>query len=254
MRERAEAIGGSLQIRSGPGEGTRVIARLPRVLETVSNEAIRGLRVLLVDDHPLYLDGLRNMLSARGVQVVGLAHDGLQAQELARKLLPDMILMDVHMPRCDGLEATRRIKADLPDVKIVMLTMAADDDVLFKALKNGASGYLLKSLAGKQFFDLLTEVMRGEMVLAPSLAARVLAEFARQGNSPVVEEEATLTTRQHEVLELVIRGMTNKEIAARLNVSPATVKYHVAQILERLQLKSRYELSQYVQEQGLGDK
>ncbi len=254
MRERAEAIGGSLQIRSGPGEGTRVIARLPRVLETVSNEAIRGLRVLLVDDHPLYLDGLRNMLSARGVQVVGLAHDGLQAQELARKLLPDLILMDVHMPRCDGLEATWRIKADLPDVKIVMLTMAADDDVLFKALKNGASGYLLKSLAGKQFFDLLTEVMRGEMVLAPSLAARVLAEFARQGDSPVVEEEATLTTRQREVLELVIRGLTNKEIAARLDVSPTTVKYHVAQILERLQLKSRYELAQYVQEQGLGDK
>ncbi|MEE8391087.1 MAG: response regulator, partial [Anaerolineae bacterium] len=128
MRERAEGVGGSLDIQSQPGAGTRITARLPRMLEVKVDEDIRGLRVLLVDDHELYLKGLRNLLSTRGVHVVGLAHDGLQAEKMACELLPDLILMDVEMPRCDGLEATRRIKAVLPEVRIVMLTIAADDE------------------------------------------------------------------------------------------------------------------------------
>ena len=250
MRERAEAVGGSLQVRSRPGDGTQVIVRLPRALESSVDKALGGVRVLLVDDHVLYLEGLRNMLSARGVQVVGLAHDGLQAQELARKLSPDLILMDVHMPHCDGLEAARRIKADLPDIDVVMLTVSADDDVLFTALKNGASGYLLKNLAGKQFFDLLAEVMRGETVLSPSLAARVLTEFAQAQPEPgaqATQAPPALTARQRQVLELVAQGLTNKEITKKLNISLATVKYHISHILERLHLKSRYELAQYAQ-------
>lgn len=250
MRERAEAVGGRLEIRSEPGQGTQIIVRLPMLLEDPAETSVHAWRILLVDDHPLFRDGLRNMLSTRGVQVVGVANDGLEAQTLARQLLPDLILMDVEMPVCNGLEATRQITADLPEIKIVMLTVAADDEILFEALKAGASGYLLKNLEGRQFFSLLTEVMRGETVLSPVLATRMLAEMARPVESPEVGTEA-LTTRQQEVLELVAQGLSNREVASVLNITERTVKYHVSQILERLQLRNRYELAQYAQKQGL---
>lgn len=251
MRERAEAVGGSLEVRSAEGEGTQVIVRLPRVLETPAEEEVRGLRMMVVDDHPLYREGLRNMLSARGIQVVGVAHDGLEAQDLAREHQPDLILMDVEMPRCDGVEATRHIKAELSDTKIVMLTVAADDDTIFKALKNGASGYLLKSVEERHFFTLLTEVMRGETVLSPAVAERVLSAFVKGEDESAAGEAdvPTLTVRQLEVSELVTQGLTNKEIAERLHVTEVTVKYHVSQILERLQLRSRHELARYTQTQ-----
>jgi len=251
MRERAESVGGGLEVRSAPGRGTRVFVRLPLSLVPSPQEGLeRGIRVLLVDDHPLYLEGLRGLLASRGLHVVGQAHDGLEAQEQARALHPDLILMDVHMPRCDWVEATRRIKADLPDTKIVMLTVAAEGDILFEALKSGASGYLLKSLDGAKFFSLLADVMRGETVLSPALANQVLAEFARKPDDETVDA-APLTPRQHEVLELVAQGPTNQEIARALYVSEATVKYHISQILERLHLQSRYQLAQYAQERGL---
>ncbi len=251
MRERAESVGGGLEVRSASGRGTRVIVRLPLSLVPSPQEGLeRGIRVLLVDDHPLYLEGLRGLLASRGLHVVGQARDGLEALEQARSLRPDLILMDVQMPRCDGVEATRRIKAELPEAKIVMLTVAAEGDILFEALKSGASGYLLKSLDGAQFFSLLADVMRGETVLSPALANQVLAEFARKPDDETVDT-APLTPRQHEVLELVAQGPTNQEIARALYVSEATVKYHVSQILERLHLQSRYQLAQYAQERGL---
>jgi DNA-binding NarL/FixJ family response regulator len=152
--------------------------------------------------------------------------------------------MDVEMPNCDGLEATRRIKAELPGVRVVMLTVAADEDTLLEALKCGADGYLLKDLESRQFFELLCGVMREENVLSPTLASRVLKELTEDG---AFEEPDTsqLTSRQREVLELVAQGMTNREVAQRLFISPDTVKYHVSQILERLQVQSRYELAQF---------
>ena len=268
-----------MEIRSTPGVGTQVIVHLPRQLKLEEGEGVRGLRVLLVDDHPLYLDGLRTMLAARGVQVVGMARDGLQAQQLAHTLYPDLILMDVEMPVCNGIEATRAIKMALPQIKIVMLTVAAEDATLFEALKLGASGYLLKNLDSGQFFHLLREVMRGETVLSPRLATQVLATFAQDAPPPEPEppliapseiEEAmltagkadsaaadllpTLTHRQQAVLRLVVQGLTNKEIAKELSITERTVKYHIGLILERLQLRSRYELARYAQEQGFTDK
>ncbi len=261
MRERAEAVGGSLELRSFPGEGTQVIVHVPRVLQPAQKETVRGLRVLLVDDHPLYLEGLHNLLVVRGVQVVGMAPDGLEAQELARKLLPDLILMDVVMPRCNGLEATRRIKAELPDIKIVMLTVATEDETLFEALKYGASGYLLKSLNRTQFFNLLTEAMRGETVLSPTLASRVLAAFKPTENIPNAHPEPVsppparpnafpeLNPRQAKILTLVALGLTYKEIGDKIFLSEAGVKYHMGQILKRLQLKSRREATVYAQKQ-----
>lgn len=264
MRERLESVGGRLEIRSNPAGGTQIIARLPRLLAALEEENIQGIRVLLVDDHPLYLEGLRNLLSAKGLMVVGQARNGLEAQELAQQLSPDLILMDVEMPVCDGLEATRLIKEKLPHLKIVMLTVAADEEKLFTALQNGASGYLLKSLDSTKFFNLLSEVMRGETVLSPKLAAQVLSKFSQKETSlppaapttpaevtPTLTDTPTLTTRQLDVLQLVAQGLTNKEIADLLHISERTVKFHVSQILEQLQLRSRYELASYAKQQRL---
>jgi two-component system NarL family response regulator len=252
MRERAESVGGYLEVRSKLDEGTSIIVHLPSTLPQKQVEMLGGARVLLVDDHPLYLEGLRSLLAARGFQVIGTAHDGLQAQSLARNLRPDLILMDVNMPRCDGLEATKHIKEELPDIKIIMLTVAAEGETLFKALKNGASGYLLKSLEGGQFFTLLANVLDGETALSPELASMVLAEFARSDTEPPskIEEVVTLTGRQNEVLELTAQGLSNKEIANALHITEATVKYHVSQILKRLHLQSRYQLAHYARERG----
>jgi PAS domain S-box-containing protein len=252
IHERAESVDGRLEVRSAPGEGTSIIVRLPRALSQTQTTIGSGVRVLLADDHPLYLEGLRSLLASRGFQVIGTAHDGLQAQALAHNLRPDLILMDVHMPRCDGLEATKHIKEELPNTKIVMLTIAAEGDTLFEALKYGASGYLLKSLEGKQFFNLLANVLDGETALSPEMATMVLAEFARRGMEPPSksDESVTLTRRQNEVLELTAQGLSNKAIANTLHITEATVKYHVSQILERLHLKSRYQLAKYARERG----
>jgi DNA-binding NarL/FixJ family response regulator len=143
---------------------------------------MQPMRVLLVDDHPLFKEGLRNLLAARGIEVVGTARDGYEALDRARQLHPDVILMDIKMPRCDGLTATRLIKTEIPEVAIVMLTTSDDDDSLFEAIKSGASGYLLKSLDADRFFELLSGVAMGEPALSPELAARILGEFARPRN------------------------------------------------------------------------
>ncbi len=136
---------------------------------------------MLADDHPLFLDGLKNLLSAHGVKVLGTARDGLEALEKARSLRPDVILMDIQMPRCDGLCATRLIKAELPEIKIVMLTMSSDDDDLFEAIKCGACGYLLKTQDTEEFFGHLAALEHGEPPLSPGLAARILRQLSQQG-------------------------------------------------------------------------
>lgn len=252
MRERAESVGGQLELRSRSGAGTEVIVHLPHSLEFPLEKGVSGLRILLVDDHPLYLEGLRTMLSARGLQVVGMAANGLEAIKLAEQLQPDLILMDVEMPGCNGLEATQCIKADFPEIKIVMLTVAADDETLFKALQAGANGYLLKNLKDREFFTLLNEVMQDEIALSPSLAGRILTEFAQRGDlaEDDAETQPGLTARQQEVLVLVAQGLSNREIAKRLHITYATVKFHIRQTLARLSLSNRYELTEYARKQG----
>ena len=252
MRERAEKVGGRLDIRSAPGEGTQIIVRVPRQLAIGDPEtAVSGLRILLVDDHQLYLEGIQNLLRTRGVQVIGTANNGLEAQNKAAALQPDLILMDVDMPVCNGLEATRQIKQQWPDIKIVMLTVSAEEEKLLTALRYGASGYLLKSVDGSQFFQMLADAMRGETVLTPQMAAQMLTDMAQAVEAVEAAEDVAetavdnivLTPRQKEVLELVIQGYTNKEVAEQLGLTERTVKYHVSHILERYQLSSRYELS-----------
>jgi two-component system NarL family response regulator len=208
------------------------------------------MKTLLVDDHPLFLDGLKNLLTVRGIEVVGTARDGMEALEKARTLHPEIILMDIQMPNLDGLAATRLIKAELRDVKIVMLTMSAEDEDLFEAIKNGACGYLLKTLDVDEFFSLFVGLARGEVPLSPGLAGKVLEEFARQAmeSKSIKRVEAkteALSARQIQVLTLVAQGLTYKEVGAKLCLAERTIKYHIGEIIERLHLENRAQAIQY---------
>jgi DNA-binding NarL/FixJ family response regulator len=218
-------------------------------------EAIKPIKILLVDDHPLFREGIQKLLAAHGFLVVGTAGDGLEALAQARALRPDLILMDVQMPRCDGLAATRMIKAEMPEVKIVMLSVSEDDADLFEALRSGACGYLLKNLDARVFFDLLAQVMQGEAALAPGMTIKVLAEFARQAGGPgaAAQESQTapaLSSRQIEILALAAQGLTYKQVGEALCLSERTIKYHVGELLKRLHLKNRAQLIAYAAQMG----
>jgi two-component system NarL family response regulator len=217
------------------------------------------MRILLVDDHPLFLDGLKTLLTTRGQEVVGSARDGQQAVEKARSLKPEVIFMDIEMPELNGLAATRLIKAEQPDIKIVMLTMSANDDNLFAALRSGACGYLLKTEETEKFFELFLSLLRGEVPLSPSLAGKVLDEFARQGwahrsAAKASPKEEPLTPRQIEVLMLVAQGLIYKEVAAKLFVTEQTIKYHMGEIIQRLHLRNRREVIEYARRMKLDGK
>lgn len=214
------------------------------------------MKILLVDDHPLFLDGLNTLLTIRGYDVIGIARNGQEAIELARSLKPEVILMDIEMPGINGLTATRMIKAELPDIKIVMLTMSNDDDALFAALKSGACGYLLKTEETDKFLELLSGLMKGESPLSGTIAGRVLHEFAKHGwssksNGKLDNEEPFLTPRQIEVLTLVTQGLTYKEVAAKLFLTEHTIKYHMGEIISRLHLENRQQVIEYARRMKL---
>ncbi|KAA3662346.1 MAG: response regulator [Chloroflexi bacterium] len=243
MRERAIELGGSLEIRSTPGQGTQVLITMavqPETEETAPSQLTAPLRVLLVDDHPLFIEGLANILKIYGITVVGTASNGLEAQKLARQTHPDLIVMDIEMPICDGIEATQRIKAEFPDQRIIMLTVSATDDTLFAALKAGASGYLLKNMQAEELFMLIAGMGDGVPPIAPQLAGKVMAEFQR-----VTRPEVELNKRQWEILQLVANGRSYREVAAQLYVSERTIKRHMRQIMDILHLDSRAKAEAY---------
>jgi len=222
-------------------------------------------KVLLVDDNRLMLEGLQNLLEAHDIEVVGMGHDGLEAVELAGSTGPDVILMDVRMPGCDGLEATRRIKARMPGARIVILTTSGEDEDLFEAIKSGACGYLLKSIDTETLVEALVQAREGTPPFSPGLAARLLDEFARGPRpeepttaAPSTEAERTgqgeaLNPRQVQVLKLVAEGLSYKEVGARLFLSPRTVKYHMAEIMDRLHLENRAQVLAHAGRMGLGN-
>jgi len=205
------------------------------------------MRILIADDHSLFRDSLRSLLEAQGYEVVGEARNGREAVELARRLRPEIVLMDLSMPEMDGLAATRVISAEGLEVKVVVLTASDDDAHLFEAIKSGAQGYLLKDLEASQFFTLLEGVERGEPALTPSLARRLLAEFAHPAKAaPAQQNPDALTDREREVLELLVRGVTsNRKLAAKLGVSENTVKFHLRNILDKLHLNNRAQVVSY---------
>ncbi len=214
------------------------------------------MKILLVDDHALFRESLQNLLSLHGYQVVGTAGDGLEALEKARRLHPDLILMDIEMPVCDGLAATRLIKAEMPEIKIVMLTVAQQDEDLFESLKSGASGYLLKSSRASQLLWHLGQLADGQPALSPGLADKILDEFARMGKqleskSGQVEETADLTARQREILTLIAQGMTYEEMGKTLDLSERTIRYHMGEIIQRLHLENRSQVIAYAARMGL---
>ena len=221
------------------------------------------MRVLLVDDNRLMLEGLQNLLEVHNIKVAGVAFNGFESIELARKLNPDVILMDISMPRCDGLTATRLIKAEMPEAKIIILTTSTDDEDLFKAIKSGACGYLLKSIDTDELVDALNQVRQGTPPFSPGLAAKLLEEFARviNPNEPIFSkkseenEEATsgsvLSARQIEVLRLVAGGLSYKEVGARLFLSERTIKYHMAEIMNRLHFENRAQVLAFAGRMGL---
>jgi DNA-binding NarL/FixJ family response regulator len=212
------------------------------------------MRVLIADDHPLFRDGLRSLLEARGIEVVGEARNGREAVERARRFDPDVVLMDLSMPEVNGLAATRLISAAVPNVKVVILTASEDDADLFEAIKSGAQGYLFKNLDSGEFFRLLEGVARGEPALTPGLARKLLGEFARPAPAPraPTDRPAELTDREREVLDLLVQGVTtNRELAERLVVSENTVKYHLRNILDKLHLQNRAQVVAYAVRQGM---
>ena len=211
------------------------------------------MRILLADDHALFRDGLASLLDAWGHEVVGLASNGVEAAELAERVRPDLVLMDVRMPGGSGLDATARIKASCPDTAIVMVTVSEDEDDLFAAIKAGAQGYLLKNLEAAQLHSMIDAVGRGEAAISPATAARIIEEFVRRErlvDDPPADPDR-LTDRELEVLALVTQGLRNKEIAAELGISENTAKYHLRNILEKLHAQSRTEVAARAVREGL---
>lgn len=210
------------------------------------------IKILIADDHKLFRQGLISLIQTREelAEVIGEAETGEDAVRLAEQLLPDVILMDIYMPQMDGLQAAKKIHARFPQIAIVMLTSSERDGHLYEAVQLGVSGYLLKSLDANELFDLLHGIKDGEMAMTRAMASKLLKSV---GNRLVDENrgEHSLTERELFVLRLVASGASNQEIANKLTISINTVKSHIKNILEKLQLENRTQAAAYALKHGL---
>jgi DNA-binding NarL/FixJ family response regulator len=210
-------------------------------------------KILLVDDQILFRKGLRALLEAEeDMEVVSEASNGHEAADKVKAFRPAVVLMDIHMPECNGIEATRLIKADDPAVKVVILTVSDDDDDLFEAIKAGAEGYLLKNLRPDELMQMLRSVVANEAPVSPAIASKLLGEFRRRPRDDERQPHGPeLTSREREVLQLVAEGMSNAEIGLKLCVVEGTVKNHLHNILEKLHLQNRVQAAAYAMRSGL---
>src|SRR5262245_15235560 len=215
---------------------------------------MKPLRIMLADNHVLFHKEIASLLNAhQDMEVIGEAGDGIEAVDMARRTIPDIILMDVNMPNRNGLEAVKIIKREMPHIQIVMLTVSDNDDDLFTAIKNGARGYLLKNLEPQQLYKMLDGLRQGEAAISGVMASKILQEFRQPEQSHRDQTEAVdeLTSREIEVLDQVVTGATNKEIADALHITENTVKIHLRNILEKLQVQNRIQAAVRAVREGL---
>ncbi|MBI5031152.1 MAG: response regulator transcription factor [Chloroflexi bacterium] len=213
------------------------------------------IRVLVADDHTIVREGVRLLLDAQpDIEVIGEAADGREAVNMIRQFRPDLVVMDIQMPNLNGLEATREIKREFPQIQILALTMYESDEYFFQVLNAGASGYVLKKAASADLLSAIRAVHSGDVFLYPSVARRLVSDYLTRVKSG--EEKNSfdgLTAREHEVLKLIAEGHTNQAIADKLVITPSTVQTHRTRIMQRLNLHNRAELIQYARRKGLLD-
>ena len=208
-------------------------------------------RVMLVDDHPFWIDALGEDLTELGCDVVAVAHEGAQVMDRARATLPDVVVMDLNIPSPDGATCTQMLTGEFPDVKVLVMSASGERDDVLRAVKAGASGYVLKSATKQELLDAVTKTAEGEAVFTATLAGLVLGEYRRMANNPADDDSPALTPREFEVLRLVAKGLSYRDISEQLFVSHRTVQNHVQNVLRKLQLHNRVELTRYAIQQGL---
>jgi DNA-binding NarL/FixJ family response regulator len=210
-----------------------------------------SIRVVVVDDHPVWRDGLRQDLERAGLSVVGEAADGGEAVEVVREAMPDVVLMDLHLPVVSGVDAIRRIVELAPHVRILVLSATGEENDVLEAVKVGATGYLLKSATDVEIVDAVRRARTGDPVFTSPLAALVLSEFRKVATTDDDDGDPQLTARENEILRHVAKGYAYREIAESLFISQKTVQNHVRNILTKLQLRNRYELMRVAIQRGL---
>lgn len=206
------------------------------------------MRVLVVDDHALFRDGIVSLLEAGGHTVIGQARTGAEAIEQTVALLPELVLMDIHMPVMNGLDALKSIKTQRPDIKVVMLTVSEEDKDLLDAIRSGADGYILKHINSNEFFKLLENLEHGEAAILSSIATRLFKYVSRTGEKV---EKSPLSDRETEVLKLLATGKSNRDIAKDLSISENTIKFHIKNILQKLSVTNRIEAVTYAIQHGI---
>lgn len=211
-------------------------------------------RILLADDHELIRTGIRNLIGGvRDFQIVGESADGEETVAKVRELKPDVVIIDISMPKVSGIEATKRIRAEVPSAKVLVLTMHENAEYVYQILKSGASGYILKNAGKEEITEAIHAVMRGDRFFSPRISELMISEYVRQAEKRDDQSQgATLTHREQEVLRLIARGLNNQQIADKLFISPRTVDTHRTNIMQKLNIHDAVNLVRYALEHGYG--